>query len=190
MRIRTLLTVAGTVAAAAFSAPAVCVAAAQAPQGTLIPIPYRTYIGINPLGIAFDMASVEIENAVAPGMTFGALGSYTALGDPRFTTVDLKLRYYPGEVVLRGFSLGGTVGYTRFSNVTGSDVSGAPVRQSLDAPTVGVIVDYNWMLGVRRRFILGTGLGAKRVLASSEDRNRVNMDRAYVTARFIVGIAF
>lgn len=158
-------------------------------QGTLIPIPYRTYIGINPLGIAFDMASVEIENAVAPGITLGALGSYTALGDPRFTTVDVKLRYYPGEVVLRGFSLGASAGYTKFSNLV-NPTGTSETRESLDAPTVGILVDYNWMLGVRRRFILGTGLGAKRVLASTEDRDRVGIDRAYVTARFIVGIAF
>ncbi len=189
MRIRTLLAVVAA-AAAAFLAPLRAPLAAQASQGTLIPIPYRTYIGINPVGIAFDIASVELESAIAPGITLGGLASYTDVSDNRFTTFDVKLRYYPGEVVLRGFSLGGTVGYTRFSNVVGSSISGAPARQSLDAPTVGIIADYNWMLGVRRRFLVGTGLGAKRVLASSEDRARVDIDRAYVTGRFIVGIAF
>lgn len=187
MRIRTLLSV---VVAAAVAAPVLSTAAAQAPQGTLIPIPYRTYIGINPLGIAFDIASIEIENAIAPGITLGGLGSYTDVSDSRFTTFDLKVRYYPGEVVLRGFSLGGSVGYTRFSNIPDNTPATGPVRQSLDAPTVGIIADYNWMLGVRRRFVLGTGVGAKRVLASSEDRTRVGIDRAYFTARFIVGIAF
>ncbi|HVX38782.1 MAG TPA: hypothetical protein VHB25_04340 [Gemmatimonadaceae bacterium] len=185
MRIRTLL----AVVAAAFTAPVVGALAAQVPQGTLIPIPYRTYIGINPLGIAFDIASIEIENAVAPGITLGGVGSYTAASDERFTTFDLKLRYYPGEVVLRGFSLGASVGYTKFSNIVNTNGT-TDTRQTLDAPTIGIIADYNWMLGVRRRFILGTGVGAKRVLASSEDRDRVNIDRVIPTARFIVGIAF
>jgi hypothetical protein len=53
-----------------------------------------------------------------------------------------------------------------------------------------VITDYNWMLGTERRFIVGTGLGAKRILASREARDRVDISRAYVTARFIVGLAF
>jgi hypothetical protein len=60
----------------------------------------------------------------------------------------------------------------------------------LDTPTFGVILDYNWMLGAQRRFIVGTGIGAKRILASSDERDRVNLDRAQITGRFTVGIAF
>ena len=94
------------------------------------------------------------------------------------------------EVVLNGFSLGLSVGRTHFSTVTDVPISGAEERTTLDFPTIGVLVDYNWMLGARRRFLVGTGLGAKRVLVSSERRDRVGLDPAYMTGRFVVGLAF
>jgi hypothetical protein len=162
-----------------------CVAAtsARSQNPALIPIPYRTYVALNPLGIPFDVASVEIESGVAQGVTVGGQGSYTSLGDDRYTTIDAKVRYYPSEVVLRGFSLGLSAGHTHFSrhNVAG---------ESLDFGTIGLLVDYNWMLGLQRRFIVGTGVGAKRVLADADARKAANVDNAYMTARFVVGLAF
>ena len=153
---------------------------AQTPER--IPIPYRTYVAINPLGIPFDIASVEIESAVAPGITIGGLASYTRLDHDRYTTFDAKARYYPGEIVLRGFSVGASVGHTRF---TTSDTSGA-----IGYPTIGLLVDYNFMLGAAGRFVIGTGVGAKRVIASADERDPFGVDRAVVTARFVMGIAF
>lgn len=161
----------------------VAAASVQAQDPTLIRIPYRTYIAANPLGIPFDIASVEVESGVAQGVTVGGQGSYTSLGDDRYTTFDAKIRYYPSEVVLRGFSMGVSAGRTHYTQRT-------DVRPDLNFGTVGLLLDYNWMLGVRRRFIVGTGIGAKRVLASEDDRKAANLDHAYVTARFVVGLAF
>jgi hypothetical protein len=162
-----------------------CVAAtsARSQSPTLIPIPYRTYVAVNPLGIPFDVASAEVESGVAQGVTIGGQGSYTSLGDDRYTTIDAKVRYYPSEVVLRGFSLGLSAGLTHF---TRHDVA----SPSLDFGTIGLLLDYNWMLGSRHRFIVGTGIGAKRVLANADDRKAANVDNAYMTARFVVGLAF
>jgi hypothetical protein len=161
-------------------------APAQTP-GT--PIPTRTVIGINPLGLPADIGtleieSLEIESAVAQGMTVGAAGSYIDVRDTRFTTLEFKLRYYPGDVVLRGLSVGATAGSTRFSNIVNDS------RETLVAPTLGLIVDYNWLLGRSEHFLIGTGVGTKRVLASEEARARVDVDRAVFTARLIVGVAF
>ncbi len=155
----------------------------------LIAIPFRTYVALNPLGIPFDIGSIEVESGVSQGITIGGLFSYSHLDDDRYTTVDLKARYYPSEVVLNGFSLGLSVGRTHLSTATNFSPTGSE-RATLDFPTVGVLVDYNWMLGARRRFLVGTGLGAKRVIASSERRDRVGLDPAYMTARFVVGLAF
>ncbi len=164
------------------------------PQGTLIPIPYRSYIGINPLGIPFDIGSLEFESAVTAGVTVGGAGSYTDIDNDRYTTADVKVRYYPGEVVLRGFSLGASAGYLHYSARQDTPTLGSgtvtSTRSSLDAPTLGVLVDYNWMLGTRRRFLVGTGVGAKRVIAGADARQRVGLDRAYLTGRFTVGLAF
>jgi hypothetical protein len=149
-----------------------------------IPIPSRTYVAFNPVGLPADIGTVEIENAIAQGVTIGGVGSYVDVDHHRFTTFDLKVRYYPGEVVLRDYSIGGSVGYTRFSNI----VSG--VRQTLDAPTIGIILDRNWIYGRGGHFVVGTGIGAKRVLAPVADRDRADVDRAIVTGRLIIGFAF
>ena len=159
-------------------------------QSSLVPIPNLTYIGINPLGIPFDIGSIELESAVAPGVTLGGLASYTDLDSNRFTSFDFKVRYYPGDIVLKGFSAGLSVGYLRYSNVVKDPITDVDERQALSAPTIGVLADYNWMLGRSQRFIVGTGVGAKRVLASSTERKRVDISRAYPTVRFIVGFAF
>ena len=114
------------------------------------------------------------------------MASYTNVDRDRFTSFDFNLRYYPGEVVLRGFSIGLSGGYLRYSSRGGP----ADARVSMDAPTLGVVADYNWMLGVNRRFLVGTGLGAKRVLAGESERDLVGIGRADMTGRFVIGYAF
>lgn len=154
-------------------------------NGTLIPIPYRTYVALNPSLVVFDFGSVEVESGIAPGVTIGGVGSYAVVSGDRYTSADLNARFYPGEVVLRGISVGLSAGFLRYSK---RDTAG--VRVAIDAPTVGFMTDYNWMIGPTRRFLLGTGVGAKRVLASTDERRRVDLGRAYFTARFVIGYAF
>ena len=57
-------------------------------------------------------------------------------------------------------------------------------------PTVSVIADYNFLLGPRRRFFVGTGVGAKRWIVDRDTRDRVEAERAWVFGRFLVGLAF
>lgn len=177
------LFLAGLVAAAATGSPVL----AQS-QGR-IPIPYRTYIAINPLSIPFDIASAEVESGIANGITIGAAASYTAIEHKRFTTVDAKLRYYPSEVVLDGLSIGLSVGRTHFTN-TVDDGTGQIVRQGIDYTTIGLLGDYNWLAGTRKRFVVGTGVGLKRVLGNSEERKRLEVPQPVVTFRFVLGLAF
>jgi hypothetical protein len=176
LRVRRIAIAAGIVVAAS---------SARAQSPVRIPIPYRTYVAVNPLGIPFDIASIEVESGVAQGVTVGGQASYTAIVHDRYSTFDAKVRYYPSEVVLSGFSLGVSVGHTHFTT-RDNDVA----RQSLDFGTVGLLLDYNWMLGAQHRFIVGTGIGAKRVLANSDDRDAAGVSRAFMTARFVVGLAF
>jgi hypothetical protein len=174
--------------AAAVAAGCATLPLARGGAQTLVPIPSRTYIGINPIGVPADIGTVELESGVAQGVTLGGVASYIDVSGSRFTTFDFKFRYYPAEVVLRGYSVGATVGVTRFSNDVGNDVGGS--REALTAPTVGVILDYNWLYGREQHFLLGTGIGAKRVLAGQSERDRADVDRAVFTARLIVGYAF
>lgn len=165
----------------------VVLAHAVSAQQTLIPIRNRTYVGVNPLGVLFQIFSAEIESGVAQGITLGGTASHIDVDNDRYSSAQFKFRYYPGDVVLRGFSIGATLGFLRYSTV--ADTTGA-TRESLDSPTIGLIGDYNWMLGRQGRLLIGTGVGAERILASSDDRKRVGIDRARATARFIIGIAF
>jgi hypothetical protein len=149
-----------------------------------VPIPTQTYVGFNPLGVPANVFTLELENAVTSGITVGAVGSYIDFDKSRYATGDFKVRYYPGEVVLRGFAVGVSAGATRYSHMV------SDVRQSLSAPTAGILLDYNWLLGRSERFLVGTGIGAKRILASESERQRAHVDYATVTTRLILGFAF
>jgi hypothetical protein len=176
------------------------VAGAQDRGAPVFPIPYRAMVAINPLGIPFDIGAFEIEGVILPGVSLAGAASYSALGDDeegetgdaRWASGDLKVRYYPGEVALRGFSIGLGLGVTRYSERVNVDTPAGPIleRQSLTAPTISVLADYNFLLGARQRFVVGTGIGAKRLLASEEDRERADAPRAYPFVRFLLGIAF
>jgi hypothetical protein len=146
----------------------------------------QTYVAINPLLIPFNIGSFEVESGVAPGVTLGGVASYTEADDKRWTSFDAKVRYYPSEVVLRGFSVGLTGGFLKYSDRVGPEGQ----RETMNAGTIGIVTDFNWLLGPSRRFVVGTGIGVKRVLASKEERDRVNIDRAYATGRFIIGYGF
>ena len=192
MRFRLILPVAlalGAVPVAAQNSPQMSPAAAF-PQ-------WRSFIGANPLGIPFDIVAVEAETAIAPGATIGMVGSYNDIDNTRYTTFDARFKYYPAEVAMRGFSVGMSFGWTKFRGSDGfctyDPVTGGCTPQpveTLGAGTLGVLVDYNWTQGPSQRFVVGTGIGAKRILASPEDRNRVGLERAYVTGRFVIGLLF
>ena len=164
-------------------------AAAQATNtAARVPIPYTSYVGINPLGIPFDIFSIEVESGIAQGMTLGASAAHTEIDNQRYSSADLKFRYYPSEIVLKGFSLGASAGLLRYSDITGA--FGTDARQTIDTPTIGLLLDYNWMLGATHRFVIGTGVAAKRILAGAADREKVDLSRAQLSARFTVGVAF
>lgn len=169
---------------------------AQAVPAGATPIRYyRGVVGMNPLGIPFDIFAVEAEGAVAPGITAAAALSYFAPDEDRFTSADAKLRYYPGETALDGFSVGLGVGVTGragtdFTGCNTNPVDGCETRSSVTGPTVSVLADYNFLLGERRRFLVGTGIGAKRWIVDREARERIDAERAWVFARFLVGLAF
>jgi hypothetical protein len=169
---------------------------AQERGAPIYPVPYRALIGINPLGIPFDIGALEIEGVMLPGVSIAGAVSYSALndddgngeGDPRFFSGDVKVRYYPGEVALKGFGVGLGLGFTRYSENRSAGTGFQ--RETLTAPTISVLADYNFLLGARQRFVVGTGLGAKRLLASEEDRDRTGAPRAYPFVRFVLGLAF
>ncbi|CAA9341907.1 MAG: hypothetical protein AVDCRST_MAG11-3022 [uncultured Gemmatimonadaceae bacterium] len=170
---------------------------AQAPSRTVRSTPYTQTISINPLGLPFGFFSGEYEFSPTGtgGLTLGVGGTY-ATGyfeeededESRDAWVEGKVLYYPGEVPLRGFAVGLTLGYHNARNDGGDLFTPGGVVRSEGAPTVGVLLDYNWLIGARRRFLVGTGIGARRVLKDVDAGSP--LDQVYPDGRLQIGLAF
>ena len=154
---------------------------------------YQFFVGFSPLVIPFNIGSIEAETALGPGATLGASASYTEINDDRWSTGEMKLRFYPSGIAFRGLSVGMGVGLTRFQSLVTPccDINPQSSWESLDAPTMGMLVDYDWTPNPRNhQFVIGLGAEAKRIVASDEDRNRLGLPTAYLSGRFVVGYAF
>jgi hypothetical protein len=141
---------------------------------------------INPLGIPFEIVSVEFEGAVHDAFTLAGNFSYFSPDEYTRSSLEVKGRLYPSERAPRAFSVG--IGLGAVNTRENLDVDGALVKQDKTHPSIGVYVDYNWLLGKSSRFFVGTGLGAKRILGESDDFDEAPF--VYGTARFLIGVAF
>jgi len=171
--------------AAAFAMAALIGASSQAHAQDTAPA-RRTVITVNPLGIPFEYFSGEFERIMTGLTTAGITVSYLGLDDDSYATLEGKLRFYPNEEAPKGFSVGLAGGITR---VEGDIYNGTDIdRTSETRPTIGVVIDYNWILGKTKRFLVGAGLGAKRIIGASGDIIDINI--GYPTARFQIGFLF
>lgn len=157
-----------------------------------VPAPHLA-VATNPLAIPFGLFTLDVETALStPGLTFGVGGTWIAEGNDK-RWADARVMYFPGEVALRGFAIGltgGVVSEEGDRDVTICSPTGGACRaqRSETAPTLGVRVDYDWLVGKRKRMLVGLGLGAKRVL---RDVNQGSpLDQVYGDGRFVVGITF
>lgn len=162
------------------------------------PVP-QNVISINPLGVVFQVISAEYERAVSPQVSVALAGTYWGSSqdddegdelDVDYTSADLKLRYYPTEV-LRGFSLGALGGVSRvggeYRDCSVEDPDCNVDGGSVTALSAGVELDWAWRMGVKEKFYMAVGLGAKRLFA---DDDEVDATLAYPFLRFNVGWAF
>jgi len=146
----------------------------------------RRAFSINPLGIPFEVVSVEFEAALHDAFTLAGNFSYFSPDDYTRSSFELKGRLYPNEQAPRGFSVGFGLGAVNTREDV--EVSDAEVRHDETYPSIGVYVDYNWLLGRSNRFLVGTGIGAKRILGDKDDFDDAPF--VYGTARFLIGVAF
>jgi hypothetical protein len=147
----------------------------------------RTHVfAINPLGIPFEVVSVEVEQAIQTAFSIGANFSYFSPDDYTRSSFELKGRLYPNEYAPRAFAVGFGVGFvnTRENRTLNS----VPTLVKKTLPSIAVYADYNWLLGRSQRFYVGTGLGAKRILGDSDAFDEPPF--VYGTARFLIGVAF
>jgi hypothetical protein len=149
--------------------------------------PNRTHVfAINPLGIPFEIVSIEVEQAMQGAFSVGANFSYFSPSDYTRSSFEVKGRLYPNEEAPRAFGVGLGLGVVN----TREHINESGVDRLLDktSPSIAVYADYNWLLGRSQRFYVGTGLGAKRILGDSDDFDEAPF--VYGTARFLIGVAF
>jgi hypothetical protein len=154
---------------------------AQEPKGK------AAVISIQPISSMLTVYSGEAELAMSRSATIGVGATYWSPdvidGDFTYTSGDLKFRYYPEGRAFQGFSFGGSVGYTHLGASDNSNSGSA------SGPSVGVMLDYNWLLGAEKSFYVGFGLGGKTLFISDKEV----ADQAtlhYPTMRLSVGWAF
>jgi len=129
--------------------------------------PNRTHVfAINPLGIPFEVVAIEAEQAIQGAFSVGANFSYFSPSDYTRSSFEVKGRLYPNEEAPRAFAVGLGLGAVN----TREHVTENGVESLVDetSPSIAVYVDYNWLLGRGRRFYVGSGLGAKRILGDAD----------------------
>ncbi len=150
--------------------------------------PNRTHVfAINPLGIPFEVVAIEAEQAIQGAFSVGANFSYFSPSDYTRSSFEVKGRLYPNEEAPRAFAVGLGLGAVN----TREHVTENGVESLVDetSPSIAVYVDYNWLLGRGRRFYVGSGLGAKRILGDADAFDSAPF--VYGTARFLIGgVAF
>ena len=168
---------------AALTAVIPSLAAAQLTSGK------STVLSIQPIDAMLTVYAGEAEMAVSRSVTLGVGGTYWGPditdGDFRYLSGDVKFRYYPDAKPFQGFSFGGSVGVTHIKGTDNTSQSSG----SATGPSIGVMLDYNWLVGASKSFYVGLGAGAKRVFISDDDISG-SATVMYPTVRISVGWAF
>lgn len=156
---------------ATFVATLLVGAAPLAAQSDPVVVPRQNVLSTNPILFVFGWYTLEYERQLGAATTIALGGSYFEyddddIGDEEYATADLKLRYYPNERVFRGFSIGASAGVARVEEVV--DIF-SEERRSVTAPTVGLAMDYGWLIGRRDNIHVDLGIGARRAFYGDED---------------------
>jgi hypothetical protein len=172
-------------------------AAAQQPAPPVLPkapppaqLPWLQTVSINPVGIVGGIFSAEYEVALpAPGFTLAAGGSIISnafLVDRDQRWLEGRAMYYPGEVSLRGFAVGVSLGV---HSARRENDDAEAVRRRDSGATLGLMGSYNWLVGRQQRLVFGAGAGLKRVLKNVDDETSP-LQQVYPDGRILIGFAF
>lgn len=146
--------------------------AQDVPAGTPV---HRTLVTANPFGLLLDFYNVEVERALSEVSSISLAGERSTVDENDVTAVDVRYRYYPQGRVFSGLALGASLGYGRFSEqyedetfYPGSELDHQEDRR-MTGPTLGLELDYSWLVGRDRRLYVGLGIGARRLLSGGND---------------------
>ncbi len=166
------------------------VSSLQAQQRVRIdPDTRKTVVTINPFAIFAEYLTGDVEVKVAPSVTLGAGGSFTGGDLDSYRTLEAKVRYYPAEKALLGFSVAGTLGIASAIGYEFDNGFGSGQEKRFTQPSIGTELSYQWILGPSARFVAVTGLGLKRFLGAENNTEFLGTE-VLPTARINIGIAF
>ncbi len=179
-----LLLCAGTLCA---QTPQPAVAAPAADRARVEPSARRVAVTFNPFAALATYFAGDVELRTAPNLTVGLGASSVGIEDyNNYRAVDLKLRYYPSEHALQGFSIAGTTGISTASGIVNFQTN---EKRRFTRPTIGTELSYQWLLGPTSKFVLVLGGGLKRFFGTEGSFDPINIP-LLPTARVNIGFAF
>jgi hypothetical protein len=119
---------------------------------------------VGPVCAVLRAVCVEYERVANPKTTVGVAATNFSVDGDRWTSVDLKYRYFPDARAPFGVGLAGSVGYLH-SGPAATDGRLGLVPLTVDAFAVAAGADLNHPLGRARRLVLGAGAGYKLLVA-------------------------
>jgi hypothetical protein len=161
-------------------------------EATSVPISGPSnVISVQPLNaVILTMYSGEYERRTSRSLSFGIGATYWDAGDDsdnlKYTSGDLKLRFYPQGTALHGFSFGGSVGFSSISATSSFDGT----EESVSGPSFGILIEHQWLMGSARNFAVALGVGAKAVMVDEDEISNDDFIARYPTIRVSVGYAF
>ena len=176
-------------------AAALLVAVPARAQESAPPPARNNRLSLSLLGIVAGAYSAEYERPLSGAFSLGASAGYWAnLGvivEQDYSWAEIKSRYYPNEAAPGGAALGVSAGVARVEAIERGECFILCVSSGRLAtgPTLGVHLDYSWLLGRRDRFYIGLGLGGKRVFGL-RDTETDDYPTLLPTNRVQFGVAF
>ncbi len=158
-------------------------ASAQAAAPVAAPKAVEQIVSISPINLIFGLYGAEYERKINARNSWGASAGYFTLGGFSYLNSEVKYRYYPQEKALEGFGVGLSSGLTRIA-VDDNTTS----KESTTALSVGFVLDYQWLLGSRKNFVITLGSGARRLVVVGKDLPDANL--ILPTFRLAIGRGF
>ncbi|MES2522825.1 MAG: hypothetical protein V4617_09025 [Gemmatimonadota bacterium] len=151
-------------------------------------------ISANPFLPLFGYFSGEYEQRIKPNVAFAISGSHVKFDSRRYTNFDVKLRLYPNDQALNGFSIATSLGAASIRRDAGTDCDlFADCRQvearTFGSPSFAIEGGYQWLLGRTKSTAITAGLGAKRYFGGSRE-DFSGIERVVPTGRLSIGYVF
>jgi len=156
------------------------------------------FISTNPFLPLFGYFSAEYEQRLKDNVAFAISGSHTEF-DALYTHLDAKVRLYPNDKALQGFSLASSLGIAWVKrddcdslidfDCAPTSQGGERERRTFTTPTFAIELDYQWLLGRTKSTAITVGFGAKRYLGGN-DRDYIGIERVLPTGRLSIGYGF